>query len=263
MVMYSWNMLFRNTKLPEALTFIRESAFDVFCLQEVPEEFLEKLSAEFPMLSYAVETSRIHNGEVSRQYLVTLSRHPIRQTTASPITTRAVSAPYRASLFTKLMVALRLWAYGVGDREYLYTDIEVDGTMLRIYNLHLPLKHPSWRMEEFELALANRDHTVATVVCGDFNVIESPHIAILNWFLGGSLSDALLYTRERLSIEKKFVEYALQNPLRGKNTHPLSRSQLDHILVSRELFVREASVIPRRFGSDHHPIRVICDTATK
>ena len=47
-----------------------------------------------------------------------------------------------------------------------------------------------------------------------------------------------------------------KNPLRGKITHRISRSQLDHILVSSDFSVQNAEVIPDPHGSDHNPITV-------
>jgi endonuclease/exonuclease/phosphatase family metal-dependent hydrolase len=101
-----------------------------------------------------------------------------------------------------------------------------------------------------------RDASVPTIVCGDFNILEKPHITLLNWILGGRATDALFYTRERTTIEERFVEHDLHNALRGAVTHPLSRSQLDHILASNTFSIKDASVLPDRVGSDHHPIRV-------
>jgi endonuclease/exonuclease/phosphatase family metal-dependent hydrolase len=111
-------------------------------------------------------------------------------------------------------------------------------------------------LKEFEIAMAARDRSQPTIVCGDFNTLEKPHITLLNWILGGRASDAALYSRERTHIEKRFVEYELHNPLSGKITHPSSRSQLDHILVSHSFSIKNVAVLPDRIGSDHHPIRV-------
>ena len=104
--------------------------------------------------------------------------------------------------------------------------------------------------------MAERDPSVSTIVCGDFNTIESPFVSLLNWLLGGSVSDSFSYRRERTHIEKRFVEHELINPLAGGITHPLSQSQLDHILVSRSFSIKNAVILPDRIGSDHHPIRV-------
>jgi endonuclease/exonuclease/phosphatase family metal-dependent hydrolase len=262
MNIYSWNMLFRNREQKRALSFIESSDFDFFCLQEVPEEFLQELQARFPYCASAVETSRAYAGVTGTQYLVTLSRYPITQKTELALSIETAS-PARASWFTELMVALRLWGKGVGVRNNLHIACVAPNLgMVHVYNLHLPLKHPRWRLKEFEAALINRDRREPAIVCGDFNVIESPHISILNWLLGGTVADALFYKRERATIEKRFVEHELVNPLRGKSTHPVSYSQLDHILVSRNFRITQADVNADRYGSDHHPIRVVADFHT-
>jgi len=123
------------------------------------------------------------------------------------------------------------------------------------HRIHLVLAQPSWRLKEFEAAMLERDPTRPTIVCGDFNILEKPHITLLNWILGGRMTDALFYTRERTHIEERFVEHGLTNVLRGAITHPLSQSQLDHILASHSFSIENAAVIPDRYGSDHHPIR--------
>jgi len=144
----------------------------------------------------------------------------------------------------------------IRNRGGLYADITVNETSLRVFNLHLILAQPAWRLKEFETAMAERDASRPTIVCGDFNTLQKPHITPLNWILGSGLSDALLYNRERTHIERRFVEHRLTNALAGGITHPLSQSQLDHILVSHSFSIKHAEVLPDRIGSDHHPIRV-------
>lgn len=256
MIIYSWNMLFRNRELDRAFDFIATTDFDIFCLQEVPEDFLKRLQA-LPVAVVAFpETDRIYKGERSTQYVVILSRYPFRASGAIPLPYRDPYLSSRGKLFVRLMFTLRLWAAGVGNRHAMYADVETPGSIVRVFNLHLALALPAWRLEEFEKVMAERDPAKPTIVCGDFNILEKPHITLLNWLLGGRVSDVLLHRRERTYIEKRFVAHELRNPLRGRSTHPLSRSQLDHILVSHSFSVRHAEVIPDRFGSDHHPIRV-------
>lgn len=251
MKVYSWNMLFSNKKLDQALEFIRRANFDVFCLQEVPEHFLPRLQ-ELPFhLAYETDVDRILP-HFERIYLVTLSRHPIERQSAISFPDYWSKLPLRTRLFVHLMRPFG-WTK-IKNRNGMRTDLHVHGSLLHVFNLHLILAHPEWRFKEFELAMTERDLNHPTIVCGDFNILESPQVSILNWILGGKLTDALYWTEERARIENHFVSYKLLNPLRGKRTHPISRSQLDHILVSHDLSVAEAHVIPERYGSDHHPI---------
>lgn len=252
MTIFSWNMLYRNKRLTEALRFITETDFDIFCLQEVPEPFLNTLRAlPYHMISRQDAQKEDTQGAV-RMYHVVLSRFPIRGQGAIPFPDYWQTLPWRSRLFIALMPD-PLFAK-VGARSGIWADIERAGGLVRVFSLHLVLAQPSWRLEEFERAMAERIPNRPTIVCGDFNILEKPHITPLNWILGASLSDALFFTRERATIEQRFTEHALANPLRGENTHPLSRSQLDHILVSRHFRVEHASVIAERYGSDHHPI---------
>ncbi len=256
MKIYSWNILFRNRELDRAFEFIARSDFDIFCLQEVPEDFLTRLKSLPLSVAAAPETDRLFKGVRSTQYVVVLSRYPIRTFEAIPLSYSGVNLPPRGRLFTRLMFALRLWAKGVGKRHAVYADIETPRGIVRVFNLHLILAQPAWRLKEFELAMTKRDPSRPTIVCGDFNTIEAPHISILNWLLGGRAGDVFFHKRERMHIEQRFVEYELVNTLAGSITHPLSRSQLDHILVSHSFSIKNAEVISDKVGSDHNPIRV-------
>ncbi|MDP2651840.1 MAG: endonuclease/exonuclease/phosphatase family protein [bacterium] len=249
----SWNMLFNNRELDRAFQFISESDFDIFCLQEVPEEFLERLKTLPFSLAYTTDVERFVPNPVPI-YLVTLSRHSITQQERIPLPDYWALLPLRTRIFVRLMRPFHFAQ--IRNRGDLCVDVTIRGIPVRVFNLHLILAQPAWRLKEFETAMAERDHTRQTIVCGDFNILEKPHITPLNWFLGGHVSDALLYKRERTTIEKRFVEHKLTNVLNGKITHPLSRSQLDHILVSHSFAIKNAEVLPDRIGSDHHPICV-------
>jgi endonuclease/exonuclease/phosphatase family metal-dependent hydrolase len=142
----------------------------------------------------------------------------------------------------------------IKDRGGLWVDLQVGTEVVRVFNLHLVLAHPLWRFEEFEKAMLARQAGQRTLVCGDFNILESPHITPLNWLLGGKVSDALFYRRERTHIESRFAAHELTNVLRGSPTHPFTRSQLDHILVSPHFRIQNAEVNADSYGSDHQPI---------
>lgn len=254
MKIYSWNILFRNKELDRAFEFIAKSDFDIFCLQEVPEDFLKRLQSLPYALAFCIDTEKIFSSGSRPIYHVILSRYPINATREIPFANSTQPLSLRARLFTYLMRPFH-FAF-VRNRGALSVDININGKLMRVFSLHLALTHPAERLQEFERAMLLRDPTVPTIVCGDFNILEKAHIAPLNWLLGGRVRDTLLFTRERTRIEKHFFEHTLTNALRGKITHSLSRSQLDHILVSRSFSVTYAEVLPDRIGSDHHPIRV-------
>ena len=253
MTIYSWNVLFNNRDLDRAFAFIAKSDFDIFCLQEVPEQFLARLQTLPYHLTEAVDVDRILK-KINRNHLVILSRYPIANFSALPWPDYWPLLPLRTKLFVRLMRPLH-WSK-IRNRNYLYADITAPNGSLRIFNLHTVLAAPHLRIREFENVMAERDPSRPTIVCGDFNTIESPRTSLLNWILGGSAADAIFFRRERIRIEKHFVEHELLNPLSGEITHSFAGSQLDHILVSHSFSIKSTEVIPDRFGSDHHPIRI-------
>lgn len=250
-------MLFSNRELDRAFAFIARTDFDIFCLQEVPEEFLERLKALVPHIAYAPDTTLRFKGIISTQYLVILSRYPIRDAVIHEIPHREPFLSERGRLFARFMFAVGLLAEGLGNRHWIEAAIESPafGT-IHVYDLRLPLTNLARRAEEFETILAHSAREYPAIICGDFNILESPHITTLNWFLGGRVTDALFFRRERTRFEEQFAAHGLKNALRGKITHSLSRSQLDHILVSKIFSIKNTEVVPDCFGSDHHPIRV-------
>jgi endonuclease/exonuclease/phosphatase family metal-dependent hydrolase len=256
MKIYSWNMLYRNRELDRAFRFIAESDFDIFCLQEVPEEFLKRLQTLPYFIAFRIDVERLFESGTIQNYVIILSKYPIETHGEMSFPDYWPFLPLRTRIFVRCM---RSFGFSkIRNRGAVFADIRVPGfaRAIRVFNLHLILAQPAWRLKEFEHAMLTRDPAKPTIICGDFNILEKPHITPLNWLLGGRITDALLYARERTSIEKRFVEHELTNSLRGKITHPFSRSQLDHILVSRSFSIKNTTVLPDRIGSDHHPIRV-------
>ncbi len=256
MKIYSWNMLFSNKELDRALAFIRDGEWDIFCLQEVPEEFLSRLRTLPVGIAVASESDRMLHSKRDTIYSVLLSRYPIQATTIIPLPFHDPHLPLRVKIFTRFMFMAGVWTEGLGNRNGICIDIQTTSGIIRILNLHLILLTPAIRLKEFEMAMLYRDYTIPTIICGDFNTIESWRMAPLNWLLGGKIFDTLFYTRERAHLEKLFAKHSLTNPLRGQSTHVFADSQLDHILVSKHFSLQTASVLPNRLGSDHHPIFV-------
>lgn len=254
MKIYSWNMLFRNKKLDQAFQFISESNFDIFCLQEVPEEFLKRLKTlSFHFVSHT-SMEKLYKSASVPLYNVILTKHSITASGEMPFPEYWHLFPLRTRIFIYLMPDK--YFTKIRNRSGLYADVTIDNKSVRVFNLHLILAQPAWRLREFEIAMAERDPNRPTIVCGDFNTIEAPHVSIFNWILGGKMSDMFFHRRERTEINKRFVEHELVNALSSSITHKFSRSQLDHILVSHSLSIKNAEVLRDRVGSDHNPIRV-------
>jgi len=254
MKIYSWNMLFRNRELDRAFDFISKSDFDIFCIQEVPEAFLAKLKTLPFQIASRTDVEKLYEAGAIPMFNVILSKHPITLQGEIPFPEYWHLLPLRTRVFVHLMP--NKFFTKVRNRGGLYADIKVNDASVRVFNLHLILAQPAWRLKEFETSMAERDPSRPTIVCGDFNTIEASHISILNWILGGKVSDAFLHRRERTNINKRFVQHELINALEGSVTHPLSRSQMDHILVSHSFSIKNASILSDRIGSDHHPIFV-------
>ncbi len=245
-------MLFTNRKLERALKFIRTTPYDVLCLQEVPEILLTKLKKLPLSIAYRYDmVQHFRSGDITT-YNVILSPHTIENQDEIVFPDYWTFLPLRTKLFLYLLRPFKFTK--ASNRGGLYADLRIGTNLVRVFNLHLILAQPTLRLREFENAMTERDRTVPTIVCGDFNILESFRSTPLNWMFGGKFSDSLFRHRERTEIEKHFVSHELVNVLRGKNTHPISRSQLDHILISHDLSVSHASVLPDRIGSDHHPI---------
>lgn len=245
-------MLFRNKELERALEFVRNTDWDVLCLQEVPPEFLTQLQALSYHLAYRIDVERLLPSGAMPNYVVILSRYSIVSQGEIPFPDYWHLLPWRARLSVRLLRPVGFSK--IRSRGGMYADLATPAGTVRIFNLHLVLANPAWRLAEYETAMAERDPSKPTVVCGDFNILESRHITPINWLFGGHIKDALLHTRERTHIEKRFVEHSLTNALRGKQTHAISRSQLDHILVSHHFSIKNADVLSDAYGSDHQPI---------
>jgi endonuclease/exonuclease/phosphatase family metal-dependent hydrolase len=254
MKIYSWNMFFDNPDLDRAFDFVRQSDFDIFCIQEAPVEFIDKLRTLPYCLDAADEMDQLRAGKPSKRNLAILSRYPLVVAEHIPLPYREPTLKPRAKLFLRLAVSLRIWGLGRGNRHTQRVVIDTPRGLLELFNLHLPLATPAWRKEEFGLVLNRRDPRVPTVICGDFNILEHPRATPLTWFLGGTVSDVVFYKRERIQMEKLFSKHSLANPLRDAITQKISRSQLDHILVSQDFEIKSAAVIADSYGSDHQPI---------
>lgn len=248
-------MLYENRKLDRAFEFIKNAPFDIFCLQEVPEKFLKRLETLPFHISYSVEVVLVAKTHSFPLYCVTLSKYSFIQQgevsfedSLTPIRSRIVS--YILNFLNSVRVIKK------SNRKGFYADIKLANGSLRIFNLHLPLTYPAQRIKELKQVLQHHNPDQQSIVCGDFNILETFHISMLNWLLGGSVTDWFFYKNERNSAEEYFKELGFANPLHKYITHPISQSQLDHILIPHSALVTNTSVLSDRIGSDHAPVRV-------
>ncbi len=252
MKVYSWNVLCNNKKVKELCNFIETLDFDVFCLQELTPEMLAIIKT-FPFkLVYHIDVVRTYSKQREENYVAILSKHQIVGHGTFQFPELAVSL--RTRLFIHLMrVAKFAFLSGRGG---IYADILLNGKKVRIFSVHLILWGPTHRAKEFSIVAKYVDANMPTIIAGDFNVIEYPPMKILTWLLGAPIREAMPYYPERALFEKRFAEHGFRNPLRGKITHDISRSQLDHILISKQFKVLNATVQADAHGSDHHAVGV-------
>ena len=255
MKIYSWNMLYRNLEQDRALEYIKNLDFDALCLQEVPENFLERLKTLPYHLVHALDVvftkTRRRNKEETRLYHVILSRHVI--TASDTFEFLPLVLPYR----THLLVLLKEGIRGTLDkRGALYADIKLDKGLIRVFSLHLTLSSPSDRAREFGIIQNFLPKGFPAILAGDFNIVEHPLTKPFHWFFGASLAESSPWHDERSEVERRFWGWGLQNPLKGKITLGVSLSQLDHILVPQDAHVLQAEVVKDTYGSDHNPVFV-------
>ena len=243
--------------MPKLARHIEKLDFDVLCLQEVTPELLEELKQMPYHLTYHVDVLRLFGkGNEAYNYVAILSKHPFVNT--GSLQFMDVPFPRHTRLFIALMSLVR-WSF-LTERGAVYADIKIGERTIRFFSVHLTLWAPGNRHREFEAVAGHMEPLQPSVVCGDFNIIEHPPLKVLNWLLGSSIGEAMPWYPERDIIEEKFAAQGLRNPLRGMTTHPFSRSQLDHILVTSDLHVEHARVEEKRYGSDHALVGVTLST---
>jgi endonuclease/exonuclease/phosphatase family metal-dependent hydrolase len=254
MKIYSWNMYCYNRKLDRAFSYIQNLDFDVLCLQEVKEEFLERLKTlPYPLVS-GVDIIKIPSRRRKQVlYTVIVSKYPIlnSQRLSFPESPR----PLRMRLFLLAMKPFG-WVHAM-DRGSIFADIDAGREgRFRIFSLHLNLAGPSYRARELSIVEKYVPEGHSAILAGDFNIVEHWFFKFVSWLLGSPISEAVPSFDERSFVEAFFESLGFQNPLRGTVTHPFSRSQLDHILVPQRCAVTDFGVVKKSYGSDHRPVYI-------
>src|SRR3989344_3297236 len=147
MKIYSWNMLFRNCELDRAFEFIANSNFDIFCLQEMPEEFLKRLQALPYSLVETIDANHLFRMPNSHRAVI-LSRYKIVRSKRIPFSDYWPELPWRAKAFVWLLSPLG-WSKRT-NRAALFADVVTPKGNVHVFNLHLVLATPEKRLREFE-----------------------------------------------------------------------------------------------------------------
>jgi endonuclease/exonuclease/phosphatase family metal-dependent hydrolase len=244
----------------EVLAYVQNSNADLFLLQEVPHTLLPSLSALYPHHAYAVDSERVYGGAEWTNYNVILSKYPLTDIRTVPF--EPIPLPFRTKLAILCMTPLgwaRTW-----NRNAIVARAETPLGSIDVASVHLTLSRPKIRAQEFASVMASLAPSVPAIVGGDFNIIERPLVKPLSYALGADVSESLPWFDERTLFEERFAALGFQNPLRHQVTHGFSRSQLDHILVSKHVRVEKAEVSGELHGSDHAPVMVtITESQTK
>jgi endonuclease/exonuclease/phosphatase family metal-dependent hydrolase len=138
--------------------------------------------------------------------------------------------------------------------EALIIDFKYKNQKLRLINTHLSFAAgPSVRLKQFKKILDNVKST-KSIICGDFNIFADRKYN----FLIGCLFD---YKQNDYDIDERkyfdslFLKTKLNNPFKNKITFPLTKKQLDHILVHNSIKTVKVNVLKNgRFFSDHLPL---------
>ena len=253
MKIFSWNVRWQNRRISDIAAFICKQDFDLFALQEVREELLQEIK-KFPYeIAYALDSVRAFGGEHPELlYTVILSRYPI-------LSQFGISyPPFGTSFRTKLFIfCMRPFGWSrILRRGSLFADINTPKGKLRFFSIHLTLAGPSFRKKELAVIESFMSEEMPNILCGDFNIVEHPFIKFISWLLGSPFSESLPNHDERSFFDEWIRNHGLQNPLRGKITHPFSASQLDHVLIPASASATSAYVLSERSGSDHSPVFV-------
>lgn len=207
---------------------------DVVALQEIDER--SRWAGNFDHLDYLRVHSRfthsvfgINNRRAGLLNLsygnAVLSRHPIRSAETVVFGQRQL-----------------------GEKGFLYVELEVDGRILPLVNLHLHFGSRTQRLQQLERLLSwlrekhrlhSRTWSVPPVICGDFN---NP----------GTRDDA---TAALLSHLSDYCDYAM-HPVAGMTfPSPLPQRALDFVFLPAGCVQARCEIV-RSMLSDHLPVAV-------
>lgn len=222
-------------QLSAIASIIQTTQADVVALQEVDQDshwnkrldLLEILRGEcnFPHALYGINTRR----DGPRQLLYgngMLSRYPIHLWENNPFGNATL-----------------------GEKGFLYTEMDIAGHHLPLINLHLDYRSRKRRIEQIEKIIAfitDRPHPghngkqLAPIICGDFNSRSAP--------VGDAVSHLIRFVKNHGHYR------VLPERARTFPAHFPSKT-IDFIMIPEPYRVVNSAVI-RSYASDHRPVLV-------
>jgi len=239
MNIFSWNVS-RNNSNGSMYDLLSSDEYDVICLQEVNEAFLNELQERLCDYSIHVANETLTTAsKVHRLYLVTLTKPKI-------IFSKSIDHESCKTAFyrlTKREISI----------QYSFVDICLENVEYRIFNSHLQcVAPPNVREKQFLQMKGDFREDRHNIICGDLNTFHKPFL----FFIGPVLS----YTRKDYLINESRLYNdlsGLKNPLNKKHTSVYMSGQLDYILLPEYFEVQESKVMKSlKKGSDHYPVSV-------
>jgi endonuclease/exonuclease/phosphatase family metal-dependent hydrolase len=241
----TWNIFNKNEKIKSSLNFIFKYNPDIVCLQEFPEESLDLLNQKEYHFVNAKDctTITLNKKNQTNSLLIIGIKRKIKHST------EIFSLKMPANNIIKKITNLK------ESLEGLKITFTYKNNKISLFNCHLSFAaRPFIRRKELRKILKNGNGR--RIICGDFNDFGNP---FLNLFLGPFLNYRLkdYKINEIKYFERIFKKYKFNNWFFGEITHPISRQQLDYLLLSKELKIKNKEVLSEgsKF-SDHLPLLV-------
>lgn len=251
----SWNLLYTNKTSNKVLRFIRETDYNIYCLQEVPTETVKYLGK----LGYNIEhclDSAIFNSDKTEKdlsHLVILSKPKISKKIVIPHGKK--SNTIRGALASYFICGFHMPDLIKTGFNSMYIDVEEKDRKYRVFNSHFKLMQGyKGKVQDFKDLRRNLDHI--PIFCGDYNILDTYPVKMLNWANGHNLSEIVLGS-ERKELDAILEANGLVNHFKGQKTYKSFHTQLDHIITPNFIKIGERkNHSDNLHGSDHHPIMI-------
>jgi len=242
----TWNVRWKNKRIPKLLAYALDQKPDIVCLQEVPYKSLHFLrSIKGYHLSFTYDFQNRFYTE-KNAYICTLSK-------LKPFSTKKIQYFYKygKSLMNKLLYQIIL--HNLEQHDAIALTLKRPEATYTIVNARLSCAVGTEnRLEQFEYILSHIPKGTIPIICGDFNIVDG---RIFNWMTGWFRGFRLVDYRinERKAFNLVVMKNYLINVFSRKNTTIYSpmRFQFDHILIPKYLQMTHKEISKKSYGSDH------------